>query len=62
MANFPDFFLPTSAMPSGFSDVDTIWEMGSSTLLQTNNQLLVPERLAVNLSDAQIMELKSRLR
>ena len=62
MANFADFSPTIPAMPSGLYDVQTIWEMGSAGLLQNNNQLIVPERVAATLNEVQVNELRVRLR
>ena len=58
MANFVGFSPAMSPSTSDILDIQTIWQMG----LQYNNRVLVPERVADTLNDAQINELKSRLR
>ena len=56
MATFMSF--PPAPARSPGLDIQTIWQMG----LQSDNQVLVPERVAATLTDAQVNQLKSRLR
>jgi hypothetical protein len=62
MASYAGFPTPQNLPLKMLGQVDTIWEMGVTSLFSNNNQLVLPLYMAENLGEDSIIELRSRLR